>query len=213
MSSRSGAASSVARSRGSNLTKKKQRVHICRGCNWRSSSCEKLVEHMLSSDASSLCHKALEKCPHCHRLWPTYESLKAHLRSDGKCKRAENIPHTVSFVKIHGNDPSLESNNNKDADTLKSMKDTHHGVDQHVRNTACISKLSQNNADACESYQDSEDLKNFRSNVNKSSTSVELNINKVLADGNCSPKEKLVAHILLQTLFCDDTYSPPNFLL
>ena len=202
---RSGTRSSIERSRTNNLTKKKQRVHICCGCQWRCSSREKLVEHMLSSSPSTPCHKSLEKCPHCHKLWPTYESLKAHLRTDGKCKRAENIPHTVSYVKIHGNNSSSESDKTiQDDRTIRSMMSTHLGVNKQCRNTARISTIMQKEADSCESFQENEQLMNFRKNVNKSSTSVEVNVDNVLLHGKCSPKEKLVAHILLQTSFCND---------
>ena len=205
MLSRSGTRSSIERSRTNNLTKKKQQVHICSGCKWRCSSWEKLVEHMLSSSPSTPCHKSLEKCPHCHKLWPTYESLKAHLRTDRKCKREENIPNTVSYVKIHGNNSSSESDkNSKDDRTIKSMMFTHLGVNKHCRNTLRISNIMQKEADYFEPSEENEQLMNFRKNVNKSSTSVEVNVNDVLLHGKCSPKDKLVAHILLQTSFCND---------
>ena len=155
------------------MSSRKSRKYSCPGCLWRHTTRDALVEHMLMSREGSLCQKALVQCPHCKKHWPSLDSLEAHLRCDIKCKRAENIPHTVSFVKIHGNNSASEPDKNrKDDHMIKSMMFTHLGVDKHCRNTARISNIMQNEADCCEPCQENEHLMNFRKNVNKSETAV-----------------------------------------
>ena len=150
MSSRNGNESSSqkpSRNTGRNITQKKQRMHICKGCYWRFSSREKLVEHMLSEREGSQCRSALQRCPHCEKYWPTEESLDAHLRNDSKCKRAENIPFTISFLKTNVEQPtSVPDKRQSTRDISQAINVTHHGLTEQrkIQRTSklCEKKLS-----------------------------------------------------------------------
>ena len=163
---------------------------------------------MLSEREGSLCRSALQRCPHCQKYWPTEESLDAHLRNDSKCKRAENIPFTISFLQTNGEQPtSVADKRHSTRDISHAINVTHHGITEQ-RNIQRMSKLCEKKLSSEPSPSNiamAKRLNDFRLAVKNQSTRVSINVNELLVDGALSPIEKLVGHILLQTRFCDKT--------
>ena len=206
MSSKKGNSCSQGKSGGSSLTRKKQKVFVCQGCLWRFTSRDKLVEHMLNARDGSRCKNGLHQCPHCGKYWHSEESLDVHLRLDTKCKRAENVPYTISVVKrpLLFNASTSQSNSSNNDNSFDQIKVTHHGSINQPKSVRTSKLCVMANTRSSSQEFLTPELQKFRAAVKESSCRIWVDVHQLVADGTISPKETLVAHLLLNTRFCDD---------
>ena len=158
---------------------------------------------MLMSREGSLCQKALVQCPHCKKHWPSLDSLEAHLRCDIKCKRAENIPYTISVVSTKGNatsdTPTKEHIHEK---CMKGIKVTHHGKAQDTEtvreSNMFIKKKSGDGIEGVLKLR----KQDFRAALKNPDLEIIIDIDKLLEQENLSEVDLLISALLSKTKLC-----------